>query len=114
MKFLSAAAAERFCEHFRAASGAPGQSGTGLPRRAARAMELQRNFQVRSGKPDPFAANVMHMCEHCGNGASFGGWPGSPRGRIKVLNKGLVHAIIGGKDFDGGPAEFLSAGVVGS
>jgi hypothetical protein len=30
---------------------------------------------------------------------------GSPRGRVKMFDKNLVDAIIGGKDLDGGPAE---------
>jgi hypothetical protein len=39
----------------------------------------------------------MHVREHCGNGASFGGRLGSPGCRIKVLNESLIHAVIGGK-----------------
>src|ERR1035438_8132253 len=48
------ATAERFSEHLSAASGALGQSRAGLLLGAVRAVELWRNLQVRSCKPDPF------------------------------------------------------------
>ena len=51
----AATAAERFREHLRAASGALGQSRTGLMRRAVRAVELSGNLQVRSCKPNCFS-----------------------------------------------------------
>ena len=53
-KLLDAAftTAQRLSEHLRAASGALGQSRTGLLRRAVRAIELRWNLQVRSGKPE--------------------------------------------------------------
>jgi hypothetical protein len=106
-KLLDAAPtiAERFREHFRAASGALGQSRTGLLRRAARAVELSWNLQVRSRKPDPFGADVVHVREDRSNGASLAGRLGSPGARVKMLDKNLVHAIIGGKDLDCGSAE---------
>ena len=106
-KFLDAAptTAERFSEHFRAASGALGQSCAGLLRRAVRAVELSWNLQVRSCKPDPFGADIVHMSKDRRNGADLAGWFGSPGVGVKVLDKNLVHAIIGGKDLDCGPAE---------
>src|SRR5438876_3862594 len=53
-KLLDAApTAERIGEHLRAASGALGQSRTGLLRRAVPAVELSWRLQVRSCKPDP-------------------------------------------------------------
>jgi hypothetical protein len=52
----------------------------------------------------------MHVREHCGNGASFGGRRGSPGCRIKVFNESLIHAVIGGKSFSGGRAESLFDG----
>jgi len=118
--------AERCGEHLRAASGALGQSRTSLLRRAVRAVELSWNLQMRSGKPHPLAADVVHVREDCRNGASrkvaghkvagftgrlgsrwFGSrWFGSPGGRVKMFDKHLVHAIIGGKDLDRGQAEW--------
>src|SRR3989441_5926333 len=64
-KLLDAAptTAERFSEHLRAASGALGQSRTGLLRRAVRAVELWWNLQVRSCKPDPLGADIVHVRE---------------------------------------------------
>ncbi len=116
-KFLDAAPtiAECFREHLRAASGAFGQSHTSLLRRAVRAVELGWNLQVRSCKPDPLAADVVHMREDCRNstGRDFARRAGrfgcrrfsGPGGRVKMFDKNLVHAIIGGKDLDCGSAE---------
>ena len=108
-KLLDAAptAAERFSEHLPAASGALGQSRTGLRRRTVRAVELRWNLQVRSCKSDPLRADIVHVSEDCRNGADFvfARRFGSPGGRVKMFDKNLVHAIIGGKDLDCGSAE---------
>ena len=104
-KLLNAAAAERFREHLLAASGALGQSRAGLPRRAVRAVKLSRNLQVRSCKPDPLAADVVHVREDRRNGAGLAGRLGFPRGRIKTFDQHLVDAIIDGKDLHCGSAE---------
>ena len=106
-KLLDAAptAAERFSKHLRAARGALGQSRTGLLRRAARAIELSWNLQVRSRKPDPLAADIVHVREDRRNAADLAGRFGPPCGRIKMLDKNLVDAIIGGKDLDCGSAQ---------
>src|SRR5439155_10217551 len=71
VKFSDAAGicAEGFGEHLGAASGACGQARAGLPRCAAGAVELRWNFEVRSGKPDPLGADVVHVSEDCRNGA---------------------------------------------
>ena len=97
--------AERFSENLRAASGALGQSRTGLLRRAVRAVELSWNLQVRSCKPDPLTADIVHVREDRRNGAGLAGRFGSPGGRVKMFDKNLVHSIIGGKDPDCGSAE---------
>src|SRR3979490_427563 len=95
-KLLNAAptTAERFSEHLRAASGALGQSCTGPLRGAVRAVELSRNLQVRSCKPDPLGADIVHMREDCRNGAGPAGWFSFPGGGVKMFDKNLVHAII--------------------
>src|SRR6266550_557293 len=114
-KLLDAAptTAERFSEHLRAASGALGQSRAGLLRRAAGAVELSRNLQMRSCKPDPLAADIVHVREDRRNGAGlvfagvFAGRFGcrfccrrfgTPGGRVKMFDKNLVDAIVGEKD----------------
>src|SRR5260370_13701566 len=106
-KLLDAAptTAERFSEHLRAASGALGQSRTGLPRRAVRAVELSRNLQVRSCKPDPLGADIVHVREDRRNGAGLAGRFGSPGGGVKMFDKNLVHALICGKGLDCGSAQ---------
>ena len=112
-KLLDAAPtiAERFGQHLRAASGALGQSRSGLLRRATRAVELRRNLQVRRGEPDPLGADVVHVREDRRNGAGLAGRLGSPGVRVEMLDDHLVHAIVGDKDPDRGAAE-LSVGLV--
>src|ERR1022692_1449589 len=106
-KLLDAASTtvERFSEHLRAASSALGQSRTGLLRRAMRAVELCWNLQVRGCKPDPLGADIVHVREDRRNGTGLAGRLRSPEGRVKMLDKNLVHAIIGSKDLDRGSAE---------
>jgi len=106
-KLLDAAptTAERFSEHLRAASGALGQSRPGLLRCAVRAVELWWNLQVRSCKPDPLGTDIVHVREDRRDVANLAGRFGSPGGRVKMLDKNLVHAIIGRKDPDCGSAE---------
>ena len=99
------ASAERFRQHLRAASGALGQTRAGLPGRAVRAVELWWNLQVRSGEPDPFGADIVHVREDGRNGADLAGRFGAPGGRVEIFDKNLVQAIIGGKDPDCGLAE---------
>ena len=100
-------------DHLSAASSALGQSRKSLLRRAVRAVKLCWNLQVRSCKPDPFGSDIVHVGEDRRDGAGVAGrfcrrfrWqfrcPGS---RIKVFDKKLVHAVIGGKDLDCGSAE---------
>jgi hypothetical protein len=107
-KFLDAAptTAERFSEHLGAASGALSQSRAGLLRRTVRAVELSWNPQVRCGKPDPLGADIVHVREDRRNAAGLTRRFGSPGGRVKMFDKNLVDAIIGGKDLDCGSAEW--------
>src|SRR5579872_5625992 len=86
-KLLDAAPAERFSEHLRTASGALRQSRTGPSRRAARAIELSWNLQVRSCKPDPLGADIVHVREDRRNGAGFAGRFCSPGGGGKMFDK---------------------------
>ena len=60
---------------------------------------------MRSGKPDPLAADIVHVGEDRRNGADLAGRFGSPGGRVKMFDKNLVHTIIGGKDLDCGSAQ---------
>jgi hypothetical protein len=101
--------AERFSEHLHTASRTLRQSRTSLLRRAVRAVKLSWNLQVRSGKPDPLRPHIMHVRKDRRNrphpAGRFGWRFGSPGGRVKMLNKRLVHAIIRGKNPDCGCAE---------
>jgi hypothetical protein len=111
--------AERFREHLRAASGAFGQSCTGLPRRAVRALELWWDLQMRSCKPDPLAADIVHVAEDRRNGADvvfagvFAGRFGcrfcGPGGRVKMFDENLVHAIVDKEDLGGRDLDCTSA-----
>jgi hypothetical protein len=72
-----------------------------------RPVELSRNLQVRSGEPDPLAADIVHVREDRGDGADsvLAGRFRSPGGRVKMFDQNLVHALIGGKDLDCGLAK---------
>src|SRR5205807_10025662 len=98
-KFLDAAlAVESFGQHFATARAALGESGASLFWGAVRPVELGWNFQMRSGQPDPLAADVVHVREDGGDRADFCEWISCrlwpPRGRIKVFDHKLVHALI--------------------
>jgi hypothetical protein len=69
-------------------------------------VELSRNFQVRSRKPDPLAAHIVHVREDRRDAAGLSGRFGSPRGRVKMFDQNLVHALVGGKDPHCCSAEF--------
>lgn len=97
---------ERFRQHVAAPGAAHSQSRTSLLRRAVRAIKLRGNFQVRRGKPHPLAADIMHMRKNRYDRADSAGRLGSPNGRIKIFNKHLIHALIGGKYLNRGPASF--------
>jgi len=60
---------------------------------------------MRSRKPDPLAANIVHVREDRRNGAGLARRLGPPDAGVKVFDKKLVHPIIGGKDLDGRPTE---------
>jgi hypothetical protein len=93
--------AERFPEHLHTASSALGQPRTGLLRRAVRTVELWWNLQVRSGKPDPLAADIVHVREDRRNGADTALRFGTPGSRIKMFDKNLVDAVVGDKNLGG-------------
>ena len=59
-----------------------------------RAVELPWNLQVRSRQPHPFRAHIVHMRKDRRNGADLARRLRSPRSRIKLLQKHLVHALI--------------------
>ena len=61
-------------------------------RRAVRAVELCRDLQMRSCKPDPLGADIVHVREDRRNGAGLAVRSGSPGGRVKMFDKNLVDA----------------------
>ena len=61
---------------------------------------------MRSCKPDPFGADVVHVREDGRDGADVSGRFGFPCRWVKLFDKNLVHAIIGGKGPDRGPGEW--------
>ena len=56
---------------------------------------------MRSGKPDPLRANVVHVREDRRDGTHLPRRFGCPRGRIEMLDQHLVHSIVRGEDADG-------------
>ncbi len=99
-------AAERFSQHLRAAGRALGQSRTRLLRRAMSAVELWWDLQVRSSKPDPLAADIVHVGKDRRNTAGVARRFSSPGRRVEMFDEDLVDAIVGSKDLDCGLAEF--------
>jgi hypothetical protein len=100
----TATIAERLIEHLHAASGALSQGRTGLLRCAVRAVELGWHVQVRCCQPDPLSADIVDVGEDRRNRAGLAGRFGSPGGRVKIFDKNLIYAIVGGKGLDCGPA----------
>src|SRR5450631_62847 len=96
---------ERVSQHLLAAHRALCQSRTSLPRRAVHSVELRRNLQVLSRKPDPLGAHIVHVRKDRCNRADLAAWLGSPGGRGKALDKHLVQALIRGKHLYCGSAE---------
>ena len=60
---------------------------------------------MRSRKPDPLGADIVHVPEDRSNGAGLSRWFGSPGGSVKMFDLGLVDTIVDGKNLDCGPAE---------
>src|SRR5690242_12762173 len=83
-------AAERVTEHFRTSSGTLRQTRASLLRRAMRAAKLSRNLQVRSGQPDPLAANIVHVSKDRSDGTNVAGRFRSPYAGVKMLDEHLV------------------------
>ena len=65
--------AERLSEHLRTAGSTLGQSCTSLLHCAVCAVELRWNLEVRSRKPDPLGADIVHMREDGRYGSDFAG-----------------------------------------
>src|SRR6185437_16158886 len=61
---------------------------------------------MRSGQPDPLGANIVHVRENRRNGPDAAGRLRSPGGRIKMLDKELIQALVRGKDPGCAPAKF--------
>src|SRR5258707_6025110 len=102
----AATTAQRFRKHLSAASGALGQARAGLLPRAVRALEQSWNFQVRSCKPDPLRADIVHVREDRRNGAGLAGRLRFPSDTVKMFDNNLVHAIVGRKKPNSGLAEW--------
>src|SRR5215467_8260232 len=71
MKMFDAAGrvSQRLGKHLRTAFGALRERRGGLLLRAPRALKRRWQLYVRSGKPQPLAANVVHMTEGVGDRA---------------------------------------------
>lgn len=67
-----------------------------------RAVELWRNFQVRRCKPDPLAADIVHVGEDRRNGADVAGRLRHLCGGVEVLDEELVEALVCREDAEGG------------
>jgi len=59
---------------------------------------------MRSGEPDPLAADIVHVREDRGDSAGAGGagWFGCPDFRVKMFDKKPVDTVVGGEGLEGG------------
>jgi hypothetical protein len=68
---------------------------------------------MRSCKPDPLAADIVHMREGGRNAADFGGRFGCgfrcPGGRIKVFDQDLIDVVVDEKNLGGRVLDCYSA-----
>ncbi len=65
--------------------------------RAAGAIELRGQFEMRRGEPQPLAADVVHVSEHRRDCARVtAGRLCPPSLRIQMLEDELVHPVIDG------------------
>ena len=63
--------------------------------RAARAVKLRGQREMRGGEPQPLATDVMHMSEYRCDGSRVAAKRlRSPRVGIEMLEDQLVHAVI--------------------
>src|SRR5580704_6866963 len=60
---------------------------------------------MRSRKPNPLAAHIVHVGKDRRDAAGLAGRFGRPYARIKTLDQNLVDAFVGVKDMDCGSAE---------
>jgi hypothetical protein len=61
---------------------------------------VEGHLQVRSCKPNPLGADVVHVRDNRRHGAGVAGRFDRPGSRVKIFDHHLVHALIGGKDLD--------------
>jgi len=80
-------AVQGFREQLRATLGALRQRNARLLLRAARAIELSGQMGMRSGEPQPFATDVVHMSEYRRDGArGRAGRPCPPSERARAMD----------------------------
>lgn len=60
---------------------------------------------MRSREPDPLGADIVHMREDGRYGADIADRFGSPRVRVKVLQKVLVDVVCSSKEIHCGSSE---------
>jgi hypothetical protein len=67
---------------------------------------------MRSRKPDPLAADIVHVREDRGDGTGVAGRFGFPGCGVEMFDQHLVHALIGSKDLDcGSPGLSVNLGL---
>ena len=58
-----------------------------------------------SCKPDPLSADIVHVRKDRRNRTNLAVWFRLPNGSVKMLDKEMIHPIIGSKDLCCGLAE---------
>src|SRR5262245_12659777 len=100
MEMFHVAAGEGTINHLYATFRTLGQSSARLTLRAVGAVKLRRQLDVRCGKPQPFAPDVVHVREDRDDRASLAaGRLCSPGSWIEMRQDQLIHPLTDGIAF---------------
>jgi hypothetical protein len=96
----SAPITQSLSKHLPTTRPALGQSRTSFLRHTTQPVQLRRNSQVRSRKPNPLTPNIVHMRKDGRDSTNLARRLRPPGSRIKTLDKHLVHPLIRSKDLN--------------
>lgn len=88
-------------EHLATACATFGKRQFGFFLRATSCIERRRELKMRGGKPEPFAADIMHVRKDCRDRtAPTCRQPSAPGSGIEMIEYHLIHALIYGVALD--------------
>lgn len=97
---------ESFGEHLGAALRTFGKRRARLLLRTAGTIKLRRQLEMRRGKSQPLATNIVDVSEDGSDGARAAAWRfGVPSSRVEMLKDELVHCVVDREGFQQNVAE---------